>query len=365
MVFSLQTTEETFSFRAQPGDPLFELGDALLEATDVGRCEPGFFPIDVVAHRGITLGIVIDGAVVFELGGHHRYLLLESGDVLVESEQPAVDTFHATPILVTPTSYVRLMRPESEYREALRLIELGVNDCEIGRRLGIPRGTIRDWRVAAKSGGRTKHWSGLRPVTCFRCEGDSVDEEAYAYLLGAYLGDGCISLMRRGVFSLRVTCDLKYPDIINEIATHIVIVRGAEVVGFVLAKGCVNVSSTWKHWPCVFPQHGPGRKHEREIKLTEWQLQMVETHPKALIRGLIHTDGTRHVNEVPRRLSAGIKRYRYPRYQFTNYSSDIRLIFTDALDLLDVHWTVTSERNISIARRKDVAFLDTFVGPKS
>jgi hypothetical protein len=40
-------------------------------------------------------------------------------------------------------------------------------------------------------------------------------------------------------------------------------------------------------------------------------------------------------------------------------------IFTDALDTLEVHWTQTTPRIISIARRDDVAFLDTFVGPKS
>ncbi len=332
MVFSLQTTEETFSFRAQPGDPLFELGDALLEATDVGRCEPGLLPIDVVAHHGITLGIIIDGAVVFELSRHHRHLLLESGDVLVESEQPAVDKFHATPILVTPTSYVRLMRPESEYREAL---------LEMGSGSTIPNSN------------------------CFRCEEKRVDEEAYAYLLGMYLGDGHISLIHRGVFRLIVTCDLKYPDIINEVATNIVIVRGIDKVGFVFREGCVDVNAYWKHWPCVFPQHGPGRKHERLIELTDWQQQIVEVHPKALIRGLIHSDGNRHINPITRRFPSGTRRYRYPRYMFTNASEDIQRIFTDALGLLDIHWTQTMPRIIAVSRRADVAFLDTFVGRKS
>jgi DNA-binding NarL/FixJ family response regulator len=28
--------------------------------------------------------------------------------------------------------------------EALRLVAVGMNDCEIGRRLGIPRSTVRD-----------------------------------------------------------------------------------------------------------------------------------------------------------------------------------------------------------------------------
>jgi hypothetical protein len=26
-------------------------------------------------------------------------------------------------------------------------------------------------------------------------------------------------------------------------------------------EGYVEISMHWKHWPCLIPQHGPGRKH--------------------------------------------------------------------------------------------------------
>ena len=265
--------------------------------------------------------------------------------------------------------YGRAMRPESEYRQALELIKEGVNDCEVGRRLGIPRGTIQDWRVglAAGSGGRTRHFNGRRSGGryCSLCTSSPLDEKAYSYLLGIYLGDGCLSPGPRNVYRLRVACDVTYPDIVNEIATNIIIVSGNETVGFTSKEGCIEVSAYWKHWICHFPQHAPGRKHERQIKLEPWQEQIVRAHPKDLIRGLIHSDGNRHINPITRRSSSGTKRYRYPRYMFTNASSDILRIFTDALDWLDVHWTQTMPRVISVARSDDVAFLDTFVGPKS
>jgi hypothetical protein len=273
-------------------------------------------------------------------------------------------------ILSYPADSVNLnqtMRSEAEYRRALELIEAGINDCESGRRLGIPRGTIRDWRVArqAGSGGRTKFSSGKQQVTCFRCEDGWIDEEAYAYLLGAYLGDGCFSLHPRGVYRLRIACDLKYPDIINEIASCIVIARGSEKVGFVPQEGCIAVYSYWKHWPCLFPQHAPGRKHERQIELASWQEAIVAAHPRALVRGLIHSDGNRHINRVTRKLPSCPRRYEYTRYMFTNASTDILGIFTDALDLIEVHWTQTTARVISVARQDDVGFLDTFVGRKT
>jgi hypothetical protein len=36
------------------------------------------------------------------------------------------------------------------------------------------------------------------------------------YLLGLYLGDGCISAHPRGVYRLRITLDLRYPGIVEE-----------------------------------------------------------------------------------------------------------------------------------------------------
>jgi hypothetical protein len=192
-----------------------------------------------------------------------------------------------------------------------------------------------------------------------------VDEEAYAYLLGAYLGDGWIWQAKQNLYQLRISCDLKYPNIINEIAAHVVIVRSVDKVGFALREGCVDVNSYWKHWTCVLPQHGPGRKHDRRIELEQWQLKIVQNHPKALIRGLIHSDGNRHINPITRHFKSGTKRYWYPRYMFKNASDDILAIFTDALDRLETHWTASYPRVISVARRDDVAFLHTFVGPKS
>ena len=40
---------------------------------------------------------------------------------------------------------------------------------------------------------------------------------AYVYLLGTYLGDGCLSAHPRGVYKLRVYLDLAYPGIIREV----------------------------------------------------------------------------------------------------------------------------------------------------
>jgi hypothetical protein len=119
-----------------------------------------------------------------------------------------------------------------------------------------------------------------------------------------------------------------------------------------------------RHLPCLFPQHGPGRKHERRIVLEPWQRAVVDAHPGELVRGLIHSDGSRVTNWTTRLVGGERKRYEYPRYFFTNASDDIRRIYTDTLDTLGVEWKQTNPRNVSVARRASVALMDRHVGPK-
>jgi hypothetical protein len=45
-------------------------------------------------------------------------------------------------------------------------------------------------------------------------------------------------------------------------------------------------------------------------------------------------------------------------------SDDIKQIFCRHLDLLGIAWTKPNDKSIAIARRREVAKLDAFVGPK-
>ncbi len=155
-----------------------------------------------------------------------------------------------------------------------------------------------------------------------------------------------------------------YPEIMAETIDVISIVGGRDKVGMNEGGGCSEVFSDWKHWVCVLPQHGAGRKHERPIRLEPWQQpQSLEEHQE-LVRGLMHSDGCRFINPVRRKLANGWKEYRYVRYVFTNASSDIRTILTESLDALGIEWRQMNRRNVSVARSESVAMLDWFVGPK-
>ncbi|BBZ71233.1 hypothetical protein [Mycobacterium paraseoulense] len=85
------------------------------------------------------------------------------------------------------------------------------------------------------------------------------------------------------------------------------------------------VSLYSKHWPCLLPQHGPGQKHLRPIRLEPGQEALINQATEEFIRGR----------------------------------------FTAALDHMGIPWTRPSTYGIAVYRKAAVARLDEFGGPKS
>jgi hypothetical protein len=246
------------------------------------------------------------------------------------------------------------VRSAEEWELVARWIAWGLNDCQIARLTGIPRSTIRGWRHLGRRPGGLPGRSD-----CPICDGVLIDYPSYSYLFGLYLGDGCLSEAPKRVFRLRIVLDSRYPNIIREAEKVMLAMRPASSmkVGKIPRPGCTEVVSHWKHWPCLFPQHGPGSKLTRRIELGRWQQDIVDSEPGRFLRGLIHSDGYRGLNFVN---GTG-----YPRYLFTNFHPDIREIFCRACDVFGIEWRESKWNTISVARRNSVAKLDTAVGPKT
>jgi hypothetical protein len=250
-----------------------------------------------------------------------------------------------------------MTRPAHQVARALELHCAGVNQLQIAQLTGIPRSTIRCWIQP----GYLRKTSGR--AGCSACDESSPALGAdYVYLLGLYLGDGCLSAYPRGVWRLRIFQDARYVGLIDECKRAMGAVTPTRI-GTVQCIGCV-VGSLWKHWIHLFPQHGPGRKWTREIKLESWQSALTRSYPREFLRGLVHSDGCRSLNTVHRRWATGRASYCYPRYFFSNVSDDIRRMFIDCCDQLGVRWTQANTRNVAISRRQDVVALDRFIGPK-
>jgi hypothetical protein len=243
------------------------------------------------------------------------------------------------------------MRSAAEFNAVQRLIAAGVNDSAIAAQTGIPRCTVRDWRWRPQLRSRDS-----RGTPCAH-DFSRLPAKAYSYLLGLYLGDGCISKHPRA-WRLRIVLDDNYPRIIDRCREAMdALMPGQHAATLRRPSNCTEVSLYSKHWPCLFPQHGPGRKHLRPIRLEQWQEEIVTQATEEFVRGLIDSDGCRVV--------ANDRGVRSVRYHFSNRSDDIRSLYCAALDQLGIPWTRPRWFDIAVYRKAAVARLDEFVGPKS
>jgi hypothetical protein len=248
-----------------------------------------------------------------------------------------------------------MTHPVQVVNRSLELAANGMATAEIARRLEVPRGTVRDWLAGRLP--RSFHRDDLDCAACGGTHDLHALPPVYAYLLGMYLGDGCLSEHRRRVFKLRISLDARYPGIAEECERAIREVMPRNRIGRVDLGTWHELYSYSKTWACLFPQHGPGKKHERDIVLEEWQRGLVVRRPLLLLRGLFHSDGCRFQ-------STG-RGWSHPRYSFANKSEDIKRIFCHTCELVGLHWTRSGEKTIYVSRKADVAVLDRFVGPKS
>jgi Homeodomain-like domain-containing protein len=237
--------------------------------------------------------------------------------------------------------------------EALALIRAGENDCEVARRLGVPRTTVRDWRHSkdVPRPGRTcpRCWrSSVKPIVFTPAD--------YAELLGLYLGDGHIVRTGRSD-RLRLFLDTRYAGIIADARALLRRCFPTHSVGaFRTAKGTATIISLYStHLTCLFPQHGAGMKYTREIVLEEWQSEIMEGEPWSFLRGCFRSDGCSFVNRTGR--------YEYLSYEFSNRSAQIRELFMDACDLVGVEYR-GYRRYVRINRRPSVALMQQYVGLK-
>jgi Homeodomain-like domain len=240
-------------------------------------------------------------------------------------------------------------------QEALRLVAAGLNDCEVARRIGVARTTVRDWRRPKYVPKRPRDEARTCPRCWKPCTPLHFVPADYAELIGLYLGDGYISHSPR-TQRLRIYLDARYTVVVDE--AEALLRRGfaENRVGRVVGKrGTMVVLSTYQHLSCLLPQHGPGKKHERPIRLEPWQQVIVSGEPWAFLRGCIRSDGCVFINRTGR--------YEYLSYHFRNRSADIRELFVATCAEVGVHCCVSGD-HVRINRRACVARFQEHVGLK-
>lgn len=111
-----------------------------------------------------------------------------------------------------------------------------------------------------------------------------------AYLIGVALGDGNLSNPNGRATRLRVTCDKKYPLLIQHICETLRGLFPKNKIAIVNRSGCVDIScysnklEGMLHWKV-------GSKSSQSVHVPDWILKS-KAYTKNCLRGLFQTDGS-------------------------------------------------------------------------
>ena len=119
-----------------------------------------------------------------------------------------------------------------------------------------------------------------------------------AYLIGIALGDGNLSNPNGRAVRLRISCDAKYPMLIEEIMNSISSILPNNRVSKIIRKkyGCIDISTYSNYWEKILGwKCGNGSKIVQNVSIPKW----IHNKPKYIIpclRGLFQTDGSIYVD---------------------------------------------------------------------
>ena len=117
------------------------------------------------------------------------------------------------------------------------------------------------------------------------------DKTALAYVIGIALGDGNLSNPNKRAVRLRITCDIKYPDIIDEIQRNLEIIAPENRINIAKQrKNCVDIYCYSNDWEKVLGWK-VGKKIEQQVSVPSW-IKENPTYSKRCLKGLFQSDGS-------------------------------------------------------------------------
>ncbi len=121
---------------------------------------------------------------------------------------------------------------------------------------------------------------------------DLSDKKAVAYVVGVALGDGNLSNPNGRAVRLRVTCDKKYPYLINKIEKSIQLIAPHNRVGKINRNTALDVYCYSNDWEKVLGWKAKaGPKFKQAVGVPSWVMNNKDLY-KACLCGLFETDGS-------------------------------------------------------------------------
>lgn len=144
-------------------------------------------------------------------------------------------------------------------------------------------------------------------------------KKSLSYIIGVALGDGNLSNSNKRAARLRITCDNKYPKIIEEIIKKLKIVLPNNKVSIIKRKNCIDISCYSNKlekllgWKAL-----KGSKEKQKVSVPPWIIKS-NFYSKECLRGLFQTDGSI---------------YKDRKYLYINFTSIIPTLIKDTLKMI-------------------------------
>lgn len=118
------------------------------------------------------------------------------------------------------------------------------------------------------------------------------NKKVIAYIIGIALGDGNLSNSNGRAVRLRITCDKKYPLLIENIAKNLEIIFTNNKVSIVDRKNAVDISVYSNDLESMLGWKAKGgSKIFQKVNVPIW-IKQNSTYQKECLRGLFQTDGS-------------------------------------------------------------------------
>lgn len=252
------------------------------------------------------------------------------------------------------------MISSEKYDNVMKLLSYGHSIAEVSRMTGVNRSSISNWKIRGERVSSPLDLSD--PTKCITSMHSELTEEikkAYSYILGLYLGDGCIYELDR-TEKMTITLDKQY-EVLNNYTV--------ETLGKFFKKSpyifdrslhgrgnAIDVNICTSTLSLLFPQHGKGKKHNRDIILTDWQLDVID--PISIVKGLIMSDGSYYIDR-----QSGIM-----KYSFSNKSVQLIGILAKYLSELGISfaiYTKLKKTELVVHKKLEVEKLHEMIGDKN
>jgi len=117
-------------------------------------------------------------------------------------------------------------------------------------------------------------------------------KDVLAYVVGVAIGDGNLSNPNGRAVRLRITCDIKYPDLIAEMRSAIQQVMPDNKVSLIKKKDCaMDISCYSNKWEDLLGWKAfGGSKYEQDVAIPDW-IKKDKKYSLLCLRGLLQTDG--------------------------------------------------------------------------